>query len=303
MNPAATLHRFIYLLRRLKAPYSYPSKLDMVEELQEEGFQTSIRTFERDLSTLQHEYGILITYDRQRRGYYWKLPEDEDIGHFDTFLQLLERKERLDFLSNAIGADATRYLMLEQNNAFQGMQWLPQIWEAMRAKRVVQFNYQSYDKPKAAKRLVEPNLVVEDRNRWYLVGWDRKASDIRSFGLDRMGDLQLTAKTFTRDILHTFREQKKQIIGMTIFPEEPLTQVVLRFTAQEAPYVKASPLHFSQKIVKETKKYVDFALEVKLNYELERDILGYGEEVEVLEPARLRNKIKQRLQKTMNKYR
>ena len=302
MNPAATLHRFIYLLRRLKAPYSYPSKQQMVAGLQDEGFQTSTRTFERDIHTLQNEYGILITYDRPKKGYCWKLPEDEDIGHFDTFLQLLERKERLDFLSHAIGFDATRYLMLEQNNAFQGVEWLPQIWEAMQAKRVVQFTYQSYDKPKASKRIVEPNLIVEDRNRWYLVGWDRQAADIRSFGLDRMENLQLTAKTFSRDIRHTFREQKQQIIGMTIFPKEPLTQVVLRFTATEAPYVKASPLHFSQKIVKETKTHVDFALEVKLNYELERDILGYGEEVEVLEPAQLREQIKQRLQKSMNKY-
>lgn len=260
MNPTATLHRFVYLLRRLQAPYCYPSKQQVVDELQAKGFQTSPRTFERDMHDLQSEYGIRIAYHRQKRGYYLALPEDEDLAHFETFLQLLERKERLDFLSKSSGSwfDTTRYLLLEQNNTFQGMDQLPQLWEAMQAKRVVQFAYQSYNKPKARKRTVEPNLIVEDRNRWYLVGWDQQEKDIRSFGLDRMSDLQPAAQTFTRDIRKTFREQKKQIIGITIFPEKPVEQVVLRFTAKEAPYVKASPLHASQKVLHETKAYVDF---------------------------------------------
>lgn len=143
---------------------------------------------------------------------------------------------------------------------------------------------------------------MEDRNRWYLVGWDRQAKGIRSFGLDRMSELQFTGENFSRDIRKDFREQKEQIIGMTIHQKKPVEQVILRFTAKEAPYVKASPLHSTQKVLHETKTYVDFSLEVKLNYELEREILGYGEEVEVLEPEYLRKNIATRLQEMIKKY-
>lgn len=304
MNSVATLHRYVYILRRLKKPYNYPNKSKLVDELRDKGFLSSTRTFERDIQMLQDEYGIHIHYHRQKRGYYWELPEDEDIAHFDTFLQLLERKERLDFLSpsNINWFDTSRYLLLENNTYFQGTEKLPQIWEALQTRRVITFKYQSYEQAKPKSRRVEPNLIVEERNRWYLVGWDVKAKSIRSFGLDRMDELQLTKNFFIRDISKSFREQKIQIIGMTIHPELQEEEVILRFSSNEAPYVLAAPLHVSQKVIQETETYVDLRLQLKLNYELEREILGYGEEVEVIKPIHLREKIKDRLSKAMKVY-
>lgn len=304
MNSAATLHRYVYILRRLKEPYSYPNKSKLVDELRDKGFLSSTRTFERDIQMLQQEYGVHILYHRQKRGYYWELPEDEDIAHFDTFLQLLERKERLDFLSpsNINWFDTSRYLLLENNTYFQGTEKLPQLWEALQTRRVITFKYQSYEQATPKGRRVEPNLIVEERNRWYLVGWDEQVKSIRSFGLDRMDELQLTKDFFTRDISKAFREQKKQIIGMTIYPELPEEEVILRFSVNEAPYVLAAPLHASQEVLQETETYVDIKLQLKLNYELEREILGYGEEVEVISPAHLRDKIKSRLDKIQQQY-
>lgn len=148
MNPAATLHRYVHLLRRLQDPYSYPSKEKIIAELQDKGFPTSSRTFERDIQALKQEYGILITYHRQKKGYFWELPEDEDISHFNTFVRLLEHKERLDILSNSAGNwfKTARYLLLEHNDRFKGMDHLSQLWDALQTQRVINFLYQSYDK-------------------------------------------------------------------------------------------------------------------------------------------------------------
>lgn len=304
MNSAATLHRYVYILRRLKKPYNYPNKNKLVGELRDKGFLSSTRTFERDIQMLQQEYGIRIIYHRQKRGYYWELPEDEDIAHFDTFLQLLERKERLGFLSpsNINWFNTSRYLLLESNTYFQGIEKLPRIWEALQTKRIIRFMYQSYEQAKPKWRKVEPNLIVEERNRWYLIGWDEKVKSIRCFGLDRMYELQLGEDVFTRDISKAFRDQKKQVIGITIHPELPEEEVILRFSAKEAPYVLAAPLHTSQQVIQETEANVDLKLQLKLNYELEREILGYGEEVEVIEPAHLREKIIGRLSKAIEAY-
>jgi len=47
---------------------------------------------------------------------------------------------------------------------------------------------------------------------------------------------------------------------------------------------------------------LDFELSVLLNHELEREILAYGEEVEVLEPMELRQRIAGRLKKSFQNY-
>jgi predicted DNA-binding transcriptional regulator YafY len=45
-----------------------------------------------------------------------------------------------------------------------------------------------------------------------------------------------------------------------------------------------------------------FSLDVILNHELERDLLGYGEGITVLSPQDLSCKIQERLIKTLKKY-
>ncbi|CAN5808967.1 hypothetical protein BH24BAC1_BH24BAC1_20750 [soil metagenome] len=78
--------------------------------------------------------------------------------------------------------------------------------------------------------------------------------------------------------------------------------MVLRVSPQEAPYVLSLPLHASQQVVAEQHGYLKVELHVILNYELEREILGFGEEVEVVEPVHLREKIAERLERGRGFY-
>ena len=122
MNQPATLHRYLHLIRRVREPYLYPSKQKLIDELTDEGFLTSIRTLERDIKDIENEYGLEILYNRSRKGYYLHLPTDEDVTDFETFVELLERRERLEFLSRAVDGkhQVGRYLQLERNEQFAG---------------------------------------------------------------------------------------------------------------------------------------------------------------------------------------
>jgi len=133
MNQPATLHCHLSLIRRVRKPYLYPSKQKLLDELMDEGFQTSVRTLKRDIKTIKNLYGLVILADKSRNGYYLDLPTDEDLTHFDTFVELLERRERMAFLDSAVDGQryVSRYLQLERNEAFVGAQWLPLLWEAL----------------------------------------------------------------------------------------------------------------------------------------------------------------------------
>ena len=78
--------------------------------------------------------------------------------------------------------------------------------------------------------------------------------------------------------------------------------VHLFFDNQNAPYVLTKPLHHSQKVVSESENGVEISIKVKLNFELEREILGFGDGVKVLAPEGLKNRIAMILKNASSKY-
>lgn len=304
MNQPATLHRLLCLIRWLRPPHPYPTAQALVDQFIEAGFTASTRTFDRDKASLRDQYGVEIKYDRQKKGYYLDLPTDESLDDFREFVQLLERRERLEFLSSAIEkpGDISRYLLLENNEQFVGAEHLPLLWEALRSGRVVTFRYGSYARAEMKTRTVEPGLIFEYRNRWYLDGWDTVVDQMRTFGLDRMHDLALTAGVTRQRRTDQYRAYRTHAIGVTCQPDQVPERVVLRFTAQEGQYIKSLPLHSSQRLLEESSISVDVELTVILNHELEREILAYGEEVEVREPAALRERLAKRVEWMSRQY-
>ena len=310
MTIAATLRRHLCIIRAVQPPFVYPSREKLFELLREDGVPDySESSFERDKKDIKKDYGIYIKHHKRRNGYYINLNEDdEDITDFKAFVQLLERRERLEFVNQTLKGlqESGRYLQLEKNPHFSGIDHLPKLWEALRAQRVISFGYSAYAQTTTPvhTRLIEPGLLFEYKNRWYLDGWDINKNDVRTFGLDRMTQLQLTDKHISQNRSHEYRAMRQHVIGVNSAPDNAPVRVVLRLTALQANYLQSLPLHPSQRPLPQTSPdYVDFELRVVLNKELEIEILGMGEAVEVLEPTELRETIKRRIEATIQKYR
>lgn len=308
MKDSAKLRRQLHLLRCLDKPHTYPSLAQLNEYLHDHDIdQTSVSTVERDINDIRADYDITITYDRRRHGYFLDLPtDDEDISNFREFVRLLERRERLELLTQS-GRSVAQYFQLEQADGFRGLDLLAPLWNAMQRRLTVTFRYQAYkDQPggdaPGEQRQVEPGLLFEYRNRWYLDGYDLVRDGERTFGLDRIIDLALTPQPIDAHRKIDYRAARSHVIGVTAPPGSPVERVVLRFRRPEAEYVLSLPLHHSQQTVLETLTCVDVAIDVVLNHELEREIMAYGEEVEVLEPAVLRTMIMKRYRNVMVCY-
>jgi predicted DNA-binding transcriptional regulator YafY len=78
--------------------------------------------------------------------------------------------------------------------------------------------------------------------------------------------------------------------------------VHLLFEPEHAPYALTKPLHHTQKVVSESENGVEIAIKVKLNFELEKEILGFGDGVKVLAPEGLKNRIAATLKNACRKY-
>ena len=63
----------------------------------------------------------------------------------------------------------------------------------------------------------------------------------------------------------------------------------------QAPYIKTKPIHASQKIVEEGKEGIIFGIDVIPNFELERELIGFGEGLKILSPNSFMRRIRRKV--------
>src|SRR3954470_24284171 len=79
-------------------------------------------------------------------------------------------------------------------------QHLTTIAAACRDTECLRFDYRNRDGD-ATRREVEPHALVNQGRRWYLVAWDRRRADWRTFRVDRIGRPAPMGSRFTaRDV-------------------------------------------------------------------------------------------------------
>ena len=81
-------------------------------------------------------------------------------------------------------------------------------------------------------------------------------------------------------------------------PEE----VQLFIKKSQTPYILSKPIHGSQRIIERTAEGTTIALNLIINYELEQIILSFGDNVKVLSPISLVDKIKRRIADALKFY-
>ncbi len=124
----------------------------------------------------------------------------------------------------------------------------------------------------------------------------KKGKEIITFALDRIQhiipqdkELFIQHKQFEP---HTYFDD---IIGVTRNYAEKPTLIVFWASPYHAPYIKTKPIHASQKIVEEVRGGTHFSIEVIPNFEMERELIGFGEGVRVLSPNNIVRQIKRKV--------
>ena len=92
-------------------------------------------------------------------------------------------------------------------------------------------------------------------------------------------------------------------IGVTKSISDKPKHVVIKVDRQQAPYVESKPLHKSQKV---DRRFIDGSIEralnVVINNELERLVLGYGGFVEVIAPPEFRERVAESVRIAASRY-
>jgi predicted DNA-binding transcriptional regulator YafY len=270
---------------------------EMMVNLSNKDYYPTERTVQRDLKTIREMCFIDIKYNRLQNGYYIDKESERD---FNEWMQIFELFNRANVINEVLlkTPGTIDYIDFDQSDIIHQNQLFSTILNAIIDRRKIKFTYARYWEDEPVHIELEPQLLKEYLNRWYVVGTNDEG-EFRSFGIERITQCELLAKTFRPKV----KNPKKlfyDLIGL--YSENELEQVVLSYQPFQGKYIKSQPLHASQKILVDNESELRIEIHVKPNYELEEQILKQGDRVVVVQPDWLRQAIRDRINNALLNY-
>jgi len=175
------------------------------------------------------------------------------------------------------------------------------VFQALFQRRRLAMSYHGRRRDNLSERIVSPQRLTAYRDRWYLEAWCHQAEGLRSFALERIRDMRLLEEA-AREIPDTAMAQHfDESFGIFSGPAREVA--TLRFSAEAARWAADEMWHPQQQ-----GQWLDdgrFELSVPFGSprELVMEILRYGADVELLEPASLRQLVREQLEGALEHYR
>jgi len=299
MSKHGTIRRYTLIIEKLKFN-QHPSFEEIKKHLFNVGFEISNRTIQRDIEQIRFEFGIEIMYDRFKNGYYIDYENSINIESFFKFLEIVNTAELLtESLSES--KDTLNYILFENQGNLKGLEHLKTLLQAIKEKRLISFTHYNFGTEKIKQFTIEPYLLREYQDRWYIVGIEKKLKSERIFGIDRIDNLKLSDKTFKPNTKIDFIKLFENIIGVR-YSDAEAEKVVLSFTHTQGKYAKSLPLHKSQRVLIDTDDELRVELKIIPNYEFMQKILMLGKTVTIMEPKWLVDNFKADLKKMLENY-
>ncbi|MDF1694752.1 MAG: WYL domain-containing protein [Saprospiraceae bacterium] len=189
------------------------------------------------------------------------------------------------------------------NLNLRGLDYLDQIYRAIIKKQVLKVHYQAFGSQKKSSVKFHPYLLKEFNNRWYMLGRKESNTSITNYALDRIQKIKVLPDTqYIKNDLFKPDIYFKDVIGVTINDSMSLEDIVFKIDKKNAQYIITKPIHHSQNQIGEDNNMIIFQLKMKINIELERLFLSFGQEIEVLSPHHLRNRLAKNLEVASKNY-
>ncbi len=292
---ARYMHIVNFLRRKGEADFSEISDL-LARESQDQGlkFTISQRTFQRDIKEIYTLYGITIECSKRSGKYF--IAEEEETHSNSRMLETFDLYNALKFSSFYLP------LIHFEKRVARGNEHIFALLHAIRNRFLVKFVYSKFYTEESEIRTVEPMLLKEFNGRWYLISRKQGEDTIRTFGLDRISEIETLRVKYPASKNFDPEAYFHDAFGIFVPVNEAAERVVLSLSSEQGQYIKSYPLHHSQKIISESKNEIQFELKVYLSYDFLHELLSYGENIKVISPKLLINQIKKVYADASKKY-
>ncbi len=283
-----------------------------------EKYEVSIRTIYRDIDTIIQAGIPVVSYQGLGGGYC--IMRNYKISHqlltlndmsailmalkgVNTTFQNKEIDQAMEKINTLVPHDKEDEINIQLNQfALDILPWgvsenqkikLKIIQQAIAQNLCIQFTYRNYSGVKN-ERTVEPITVIFKGYTWYVFAFCKLKNDYRIFRFSRISSLHTLDTKFVRK--NVSYENYMKPVDET----RPMIDIKLKFSPKKRVWVEDYFNEESIKIVNDEEIIVEISFpEDEWVYST---ILGFGEDVEVLEPEHIRKIIKQKAKKIVNLY-
>ena len=291
---------------------NFPNATKLASEL-----EVSTKSIHRDIEFMRDRMNLPIEYDSSRFGYRYT----EEVNAFPT-LQITEGElVALVIAEKALeqyrGTQFEKPLLsairkieqslpdtislnlseIEQTISFRtraesivNLEVFDAISKATATRRQIELTYRKAGSRQVEKRLVDPYHLANINGEWYLFAWDHARKDIRTFVPTRVQSVKATGETFSRPEHFSLEKRLRDSFG--VHSGEGQHDVIIRFCARVADYIREKKWHESQQLRELKGGGVELRLKLSSLIEIERWVLGWGADATVVKPRELSEAIK-----------
>lgn len=183
-----------------------------------------------------------------------------------------------------------------------GNRWLKVLLEAQEKKLEVFVEYDSLFDGQVIQTSLAPFYLHFNRRAWYVTGRSKYHHEVRTFNIERFLRVELLPdQPFFIPVGWDYEQYRGNAWNMIQDRED--SAIRLRFSSLVARNVSEVQWHKTQRVIENGDGTIDVLFTVSGFREIVWWILGYGPEVEVLEPPALRELVRTQAEKMLSIYR
>jgi proteasome accessory factor B len=297
----------------------FPNASTLAREL-----EVSTKSIHRDLEFMRDRLDLPIEYDSHRVGYHYT----EEVNAFPTmqitegelFALIVAEKALQQYrgtsfekpLLSAIkkmeqalpDTISLNLAEVEQTISFRtraeqilDLEIFDALAKATAHRRQLELTYRKPGSKQTETRLVDPYHLANINGEWYLFAYDHARKDIRTFVPARIQSVKPTGKTFARPEKFSLDKRLRDSFG--VHSGEGDHDVVIRFNAHAADYIREKKWHESQQLRELKNGGVELRLKLSSLVEIERWVLSWGGDAVVVKPRELAEAVRNSAKKIL----
>ncbi|MDX1952464.1 MAG: WYL domain-containing protein [Verrucomicrobiota bacterium] len=291
----------------------YPNCTSLAREM-----EVSYKSIQRDIDFMRDRLGFPLEFDPVRKGWFYTEEVSDfpaiQISEGEMFALLVAEKALHQYRGTSFEKPLMRAFQkmtesLPDTISIQLSEWdkavtfrssvepvinlevFNQISKAAADRKQLRINYQKPGAKTAESRLIDPYQLANVNGEWFLFAYDHLRKDIRTFVPARIKNVELTGKLFKRPANFSMEKNLAGSFGVRSGRGEH--DVILRFDPEVADYIREKRWHQSQVLRELEGGGVELQFRLSGLEEIQRWILNWGAQVQVVQPPVLADAIRE----------
>ncbi len=295
--------------------------------LRKNGIDVSVKTVERDMLTISTNFYVK-TDEREGKETYTAdkyFVENISMSYQELFSLYFAREILKPYLGTELGDNAFRILdsivlktpgiakpyINSLKNTLKvevfgihpekdlDQELMSKIKDAIADEKTIEIEYNSFSSDEIAERKVDPYFMEISEGRWKVVGYCHLRKSIRSFRLSRILKIETLNNTFTRPE-EFYEEYKKGKFDK--LNGDDVQEIVIRFSGDAAKFVREYEHEKADRLIEEKNGKLLFFRKAHYSKEIEKWVMSFGSNAEVIGPQSLVVSIKKQIIKMTQYY-